>query len=237
MVEQALVVVEAEQQRPDLALSLGIAEAADHAVGGAQPLDLEHRRARRADRRRRAAWRRRRRAPPPRAASQACASRGRGVQATGSRPGARRRGVEASRALARRSTSGAPIRRAPPAPEQVEQDQLAGVSRASLRIRLSAGCRRICRASKESAPPTGMTSSPSSTNAALGSCAQRRHDLGEIAAERLARLGPSSTVVAVAEGEAAEAVPFRLVLPALASGQRSTSFASIGAKSGFTPNG
>ena len=43
MVELALVVVEAEQQRPDFLLLLGIAEAADDAVGGALLLDLDHR--------------------------------------------------------------------------------------------------------------------------------------------------------------------------------------------------
>ena len=42
--------------------------------------------------------------------------------------------------------------------------KVAGVSLDRRTIRLSAGCRRICSASKESAPSTGMTSSPSSTN-------------------------------------------------------------------------
>ena len=32
----------------------------------------------------------------------------------------------------------------------------AGVSRESLRMRLSAGCRRICSASKDSVSPTGI---------------------------------------------------------------------------------
>ena len=41
--------------------------------------------------------------------------------------------------------------------------KVAGVSTESRVIRLSAGCSRICSASKESPPSTGMTSSPSST--------------------------------------------------------------------------
>ena len=43
MVEQALVIVEAEQERADFLLLLGVAEAADHAIGGALLLDLDHR--------------------------------------------------------------------------------------------------------------------------------------------------------------------------------------------------
>lgn len=43
MVEQALVVVEAQQQRADQLAVLAIAEAADHAVGRTLTLDLEHR--------------------------------------------------------------------------------------------------------------------------------------------------------------------------------------------------
>ena len=43
MIELALVVVEAEQQRADLAAAGRVAEPADHAVGGSKLLDLEHR--------------------------------------------------------------------------------------------------------------------------------------------------------------------------------------------------
>ena len=50
--------------------------------------------------------------------------------------------------------------------------KVAGVSLDSRSIRLAAGCRRICSASKESAPSTGMTSSPSSTNV-FGETARR----------------------------------------------------------------
>ena len=42
MVELALVIVEPEQQRSDLAAVAEIAKAADHAIGGAQPLHLDH---------------------------------------------------------------------------------------------------------------------------------------------------------------------------------------------------
>ena len=42
MIQQAVVVVEAEQQRADHLLALVVAEAADHAVGAAEILDLLH---------------------------------------------------------------------------------------------------------------------------------------------------------------------------------------------------
>ena len=53
-----------------------------------------------------------------------------------------------------------------------------------------------------------------------GSAAMRRDDLREIAPERPPRLGLQLHVLAVAEDEAAKAVPFGLELPALALGQR-----------------
>ena len=43
MVELARLIVEAEQQGGDLGTVDAVAEAADHAVGGAQLLDLQHR--------------------------------------------------------------------------------------------------------------------------------------------------------------------------------------------------
>ena len=64
-----------------------------------------------------------------------------------------------------------------------------------------------------------MISSPSSRNRVRFSRAQHLHDLGEITAERLARLGRQRDLVAVAPREAAEAVPLGLVLPAVAVGQ------------------
>ena len=50
--------------------------------------------------------------------------------------------------------------------------------------------------------------------------AQRLDDLGEIAPERLARLRSQLDGLAIAEGEAAEAVPLGLELPALPVGNR-----------------
>src|SRR5660398_210035 len=41
-VARACLIVETEQQRPNLAASTLIAEAADHAVGGTQALHFEH---------------------------------------------------------------------------------------------------------------------------------------------------------------------------------------------------
>ena len=68
--------------------------------------------------------------------------------------------------------------------------------------------------------PTGMASSPSSTNRCVGKRATRLDDLGKIAAERLARLGEQLDLVVGAEREAAKAVPLRLELPARPLGQR-----------------
>ena len=45
MVEQAVVVVEAKQQRADLLARLLATKSADHAVGGAEAFDLAHDRA------------------------------------------------------------------------------------------------------------------------------------------------------------------------------------------------
>jgi hypothetical protein len=57
---------------------------------------------------------------------------------------------------------------------------------------------------------------PVQHEAARGHRTHRRHDVGEIALQRLARLGPEGDRLAVAEDEAAEPVPLGLVLPARA---------------------
>ena len=76
------------------------------------------------------------------------------------------RGSTLRRTASARGT-GAPLRR-----RQSKTMKVAGVSSDSRTIRLSAGCSRICSASKESPPSTGMTSSPSSTNV-FGETARR----------------------------------------------------------------
>ena len=59
MVELALGIVEAEEQRADRARILSVAKSAHHAIGGAQPLDLEHRTLTRLRRSEFHGWRRR----------------------------------------------------------------------------------------------------------------------------------------------------------------------------------
>ena len=66
--------------------------------------------------------------------------------------------------------------------------------------------------------PTGIASSPSSTNGRL-EAGQHGDHFGEIAPERLARFRPEIDLVARAEREAAKAIPFRLELPAELLGQ------------------
>ena len=89
----------------------------------------------------------------------------------------------------------------------------AGVSAESFRMRLSAGCSRICNASKASRPSISMTSSPSRTNRSAASEAQHCHYFWEISTERLARFGPQIDGLSSLEGETPKAIPFGFVLP------------------------
>ena len=217
MIEQALVVVEAEQQRADHLLLLGVAEAADDAVGGALLLDLDHRPLAGAvglveplgDRRRRA----RRRC----ARSQPSATSRSEVIGESCRPRHRVLARRMPPALARRFASGWLDQRLAVELEQVEHHQLG---RAFRRRACARGFRPDAAAAAArrttSASPTGMISSPSSRKRLAFSAREHLDDLGEIAAERLARLGGQRDLVAVAAREAAEAVPLGLVLPALA---------------------
>ena len=165
-------------------------------------------------------------APPLRSSQPSATSRSRGRRATAAGSEARCwRRIAPSRS--RRSDSGARVSGSPSELEQVEQHQLAGVSRGELArpgSRRDAGAAAARRTTSTS--PTGMTSSPSSTKRFVRSAREHVDDLGEIAPERLARLGLQLDLVAVAEGEAAEAVPLGLVLPAVALGQ-------LGGEQGF----
>ena len=88
----------------------------------------------------------------------------------------------------------------------------------SLVMRLAAGWMRWSRSSKEKLPLRGTTISPSSTKRLRLDSADGFDELGEIARQRLAGFRLQLDLVAVAEDEAAEAVPFRLVLPFVAGG-------------------
>ena len=171
MIEQALIIVEAEQERADERAAGGVAKAADDAVSRAEVLDLEHGA----------------HAGPvgqvetlgddaiERAAAGAASQLARRPAdqwqargAGGSRERLSRKSIRGRRA-AREGTIGKVDDRPAPAADR-RRSAAQGVSPASLRMRLSAGWSRGCRASKESVPPTGITSSPSSTNRFFLAC-------------------------------------------------------------------
>ena len=112
--------------------------------------------------------------------------------------------------------------------------KIAGISAASLRTRLSAGCRRICIESKSSTPSRAITISPSSAEWG-GSSSPSGRQLREVAQQRPPVARPERELAAVVLEHAAEAVPLRLVLPASPAGSSRTSSASIGGKGTFGP--
>ena len=94
----------------------------------------------------------------------------------------------------------------------------AGISAESLRTRLSAGWRRICIASKSSTPSRSITISPSSGRAGREELPERL-ELREVAEQRARVARPEAKLTRAVLEEAAEAVPLRLVLPAVAVGE------------------
>ena len=231
MMQQALVVIEPEQQRADHRLAFVVAKAADHAVGAAVVLDLLHAVAfagavgqiaplgddaveRRADALEPALARR---------SSLVVAGDRRNAACLASIFGERFQPRAPLAAAAARSAS----RRRPPA-SRSNTIRSAGVSSASL---LHAALRRMDALQQR----------------VEGERAVVRHDdlaieheflrlqrasgvdqFGKIARQRLAGFRLQLDLVAVAEDEAAKAVPFRLVLPIVATGMSSTDSASIG---------
>ena len=125
-----------------------------------------------------------------------------------------------SRAL-RRWRRGWSSRLSPSGPASMSKTmRRAGVSAASFRMRLSAGCRRICRASKASLPVELDDQLAVEDELRRVDRGQQGDHLGKVAAERLAGFGAELDGSAGFEGEAAEAVPLRLELPgALGLGQ------------------
>ena len=222
-----------------------VAEAADHAIGGAQPLDLDHARARRADRARRAAWRPRR---PSRLAGfvepASAASRSRVHGDRSSRSAHRGLAAKRLQGLPRWSSSGWSSRRSPSgAGQHVEQ------RRARRRLRRQLADPALGRMQPhlqgiEGEPPADLDHQLAVDDEPLGrQAAQQRDDFRKIPAERLARLGAQVDLVAGLEGQAAEAVPLGLVtasrrrraaprpsrasIGAVSSGRSKTSFAAM----------
>ena len=94
----------------------------------------------------------------------------------------------------------------------------AGISPESLRMRLSAGWRRVCIASKSIAPSISITISPSIAERG-GSSSAEGLELREVAQERPAVARPQPQLAADVLEHAAESVPLRLVGPAVAERQ------------------
>ena len=235
VVQRAVVVVQAEQQRADAVAVLVHAVAGDHAIGGAPVLHLHQR---------------------------ALVGRVRVGQALGDdavEPGALELDEPPLRAPRRSVVDGHRWIGAAACVERVDEQRVprrqrlvhaasrspsasrsnatndAGVSAARRRTRDSAGWMRCSSASK-SRPRVvggGETISPSTTHRCGQLRQQRREQLGEVAGERPLVAAGQLDVVAVAEHDAAEAVPLRLVQPAVAHrGSSSASLASIGAIGG-----
>ena len=176
-----VLIVEAEQQRADLAAVRAVAEAADHAIGAAQPLDLQHGPlaglVSAVEPLGHHAVEGAARCVEPALRCVAVARVGRQAQrgtVQGGAPGRSAPAPPAARAAAR------PSGLAPPgATSRSNRMKIAGVSADSLRTRLSAGCSRICKASNDRVPSTGMASSPSSTKSSAGQRPDQGHDLRE----------------------------------------------------------
>ena len=93
--------------------------------------------------------------------------------------------------------------------------KIAGISAASFLTRLSAGWSRICIESKSSTPSRAITISPSRAEWGRQQLAEGR-ELGEVPQQRPLVPRPERQLAAVVLEHAAEPVPLRLVLPAVA---------------------
>ena len=217
MVEQSGLVIESQQQRADQLAARPVAKAAHHAVGGAQPLDLDH---------------------------GALAFKVRGVQALGHHP-FQPRVVQPG--LSHRSVLGAwrdrqprvvedgdkVLQRAPAFAQGFSPQVLA--RRRTQHVEQGQGRRRLPRQAHdarrrrmqahlqglEGKAPAGFDQQLAVEGEHLGANpAQRLDDLREVAPERLARLGLEPHPGALAQGDAAEAVPLGLEPPSVALRQR-----------------
>ena len=133
----------------------------------------------------------------------------------------------------RRSASGRSISAARPRPPADRtRSARPGVSGASF---VDAAGRRMDALQQRiegEARPCGTTISPSRTNASASSCEHRLHQVRKVTGERPAGFRLQLDLFAFPEHQAAEAVPFRLILPALTDGNLVTDTASIGGNGG-----
>jgi hypothetical protein len=217
MVELAVIPEQPEQQRADFALARGIAEAAHHAVGGPDLLDLQHRALARPvrlvqplgdDTVQGAA-----RAREP--AARLLARSGCRRQQQGGRAMGRMEPLQRGAALRQRSRR----QQVAVGGEQVEEHILRG----RLRRQLADPAFRRMQAKLERLEGQAVAHRDDQLaiehEAVRLRVRQHRHHLRKVAAERLARLGDEPDVVALPHGDAAEPVPFRLELPPAAVGQ------------------
>ncbi len=219
VIEPPLVVVKPEQKRAHLAPALQVAEAADHAIGGAEPLHLDHA------------------VPLAGAVGQVGPLRhhpvlaavqriepmpGQGEVARDGRKRQRRVAQAGHQPFERGATIGQrPGRQVVPLCIRQQIENL--VTRRIRRREFLHPARR--RMQPQLQFLEGRRPRDVDHQLAVQDEAWRRdpqqggHDIGEIAAERLAGFRAQLDGLAVTEGEAAEPVPFRLVLPSRALGQ------------------
>ena len=211
-------------------------------VGRAGVLDLEHQPLAGLVRRCRPAWRSARRARRPRRSRTSAGRSPRssvvGVTCTGGSTVGERLLQRARRRCAYGCVHAAPRRRAP---SRSNATKSAGVVSASIFTRDAAGWMRWLQQLEVEPglprrPRGGSTTISPSTTQRGGSCAVRLlDDLGEVPGQGLAAPAGQLDLVAVAEDDAPEAVPLRLVAscrrPAGISG---TLLASIGSTGGMT---
>ena len=220
VLELPVGVPQAEEQRADQRARpvLVPAEAGDHAVGGAGVLDLRHR-------------------PLARLVRAVGALGDHAVEAGAledvepvagdRRIGGRRRqahrfgriGDDLARDVRGARRTGGRGGRPPPSARQSKATNEAGDCSASIRTRDAAGWMRSSSESKSS-PPSGraITTSPSSTKRASGppSASSGACELREVSVQGLEVARLEVDLGAVAKDEGAEAIPLRLVAPAVA---------------------
>ena len=215
MVQQTLRVVEPQQERPHHARAGGIAEPAHHAIHRPGALDLLHPGAvagaiveieALGDH----AVHRAARAGEPRAGQRGVGGGGRQRESGRVRQVLPSEGLEPPAALAQRPV-GEPA--ALGVHQEIEDDQHRGrLAREPLHA-----ARRRMDALKQvvegEAGPLRHHQLAVEDEAAGLECAERRHHLGEIPRQRLARLRLELHPISVPEGHTAEAVPLGLVLP------------------------
>ena len=201
---------QAAEQRLLGGRGLVLAVAGDHDVGGALVLDLQHRAGVRDVRRSRAASRSRRRARRPRTPRTTARPR-RGRWSCGSGSTARRggRAPPPSPRGARRTAGRRTTRR--PARAGRRRRSRRGSSRASMSTRRLGRVDALLQDLELQAVRRSATKSSPSSTIRSGSCSLiGGDDLGEVAGQRLGVAAGQLDLVAVAEDEAAEAVPLGL---------------------------